>query len=483
MQWKRYLTVAVLVVAPLVCFPLFPKHGAALAVFFSIIPLWFAELLPLPVTALLVPVLCALYGALPAGQAFQAFGSDILFLFIGCFWLTKAMQKHGWDRRMANFVLSRKFAGGSPSRLLLLMALCAFTLGMWVSNTATTAIMVAVSLGVIHSLKERFSSQEMWERFSLRLLLTCAFSASIGGIATPVGTPPNLIVLEFLAQHNLKISFVEWMARGVPVSLTILVLMLLALEWSFPLRMERLVGLQEHFSNELARLGPLKTAELQVAGVFVMMVALWILPGLAVLIFPQSFALVALEETLTISVVGIGCALLLFLLPYRKDAAMVSNLTWEDARDIDWGTILLFGGGLCLGRMLEKSGVALFIGEALFSAGTESLLLIALCVVVLSVLMSEISSGTATASVVVPVLIPSLVGALGLPPETAVVMGLGCAFSVSLGFMLPVSTPPNAIIFGTGMVPLRALVRAGLLLDIIGIVVVISWIMLSVAYS
>lgn len=476
---KPLLAAAVLIGAPAVCLPFFPTYGRPLTVFFSVIVLWFAELLPLPATALLVPVLTALWGVIPADEAFGPFGNDIVFLFLGCFLLTRAMQKHGWDKRMAYFVLSRDFSSRSPSHLLLLITACAYTLGMWVSNTATTAIFLAIGLGIIDALKERFSSQEAWSNFSHRLLFGCAFAASIGGSATPVGTPPNLIVLAFLERYGLSISFFGWMARGIPISLAIMTLVLLYLARRYPLHNEQLPGVKEYFADKLTQLGPVKWSELQVAGVFVLMVLLWILPGLFAVALPGAEWVVSFKQTFTIAVVGLGGALLLFLLPCRIGDRLETNLSWHDAAGVDWGTLMLFGGGLCLGRMLEESGLAIFLGEAIFSGTTGPLALIVLAAILVSVLMSEFTSSTAAASIIVPVLIPTFITTLNFSPEAALTIGLACAFAVNLGFMLPVSTPPNALIFGTGLIRLSSMIRNGIVLDLFGIAVVFCWAMLA----
>jgi len=460
-----------LVVPPVLCFGLLNDFQAPTAVFLTVVLLWFTEAIPLAATGIAVPILIALYGVSAPADAFGPFGSEILFLFLGCFFLTRAMQKHGWDRRMTYYILSRSFVRGSLLRLSLITAALAFVLSMWISNTATTAIMVAISLGVIHYLKEDLEP-DIWKRFSLRLMFTCAFASSIGGLATPVGSPPNLIALDFLKQSGIEISFLEWMVLALPIAIIIFLLLLLFFEWKFPLKGITIPSLQDHFSNVLASLGKLKTAEIQIAFVFFITVSFWILPDIAIFLFPESTLAQALKSRLTISVVGMGGALLLFFLPLKYEHQLKTNLEWEDAKHVDWGTLMLFGGGLCLGRMLEQSGLASAIGAALLQPSEFGLIFTGLVVLIFMLVMTEFASNTASAAIVIPILLGSVGGDTMMTIDTVETIALAATFTASLGFMLPVSTPPNAIIYGTGTISARELLKCGATLDFIGLLVI-----------
>jgi len=467
-----------LLIPPLICFGLLDSHQAASTVFLTVVLLWFTEAIPLAATGIAVPILIALYGVSAPADAFGPFGSEILFLFLGCFFLTRAMQKHGWDRRMTYYILSRSFVGGSLLRLSLLTAAMAFILSMWISNTATTAIMVAISLGVIHYLKEDLEPA-IWRRFSLRLMFTCAFASSIGGLATPVGSPPNLIALDFLKQSGIEISFLEWMMLALPIAVIIFLILLLFFEWRFPLRGIKIPSLQDHFSNVLASLGRLKTAEIQIALVFFLTVSLWILPDIAIFLFPESPLAQTIKSRLTISVVGMGSALLLFFLPLKYEDQLKANLEWEDAKHVDWGTLMLFGGGLCLGRMLEQSGLASAIGAALLQPSEFGLIFTGLIVLVFMLVMTEFASNTASAAIVIPILLGSIGVDTMMTVSTVETIALAATFTASLGFMLPVSTPPNAIIYGTGTISARELLKCGAALDLIGLVVIGGFLVLA----
>lgn len=447
------------------------EHAPVAAIFTSIILLWFTEALPLAVTGLLVPVLISLYGLVPAKDAFLPFGSDILFLFIGCFFLARAMQKHGWDKRMAFWILSKGVGDRSPEMLIAVIAGIGWLLSMWVSNTATCAILVPICLGIISVYQNDFASPQVKHNFTTRILLACAFASTMGGLATPIGTPPNLLAIELLRQSGIEVSFLQWMKIGIPVSILMLVSLLLILRWMFPIpRFER-EGISSYFKEQLASLGPVKWEELQIAVVFTLMVLGWTVPSVLLSTWPESEWMSNLVESLSLSVVGIGASLLLFILPGRGGGA---NLRWKEATEIDWGTILLFGGGISLGSLLSSSGFAAAIGTAFFSAEFSLLLVIAIGTFV-SILLSEFASNTASASILIPILLGS-VAALGVTEEGAVLLVMASAFGASFGFMLPVSTPPNAIVYGTGVLDLRDMVRAGICFDLLGFSIITCWI-------
>lgn len=431
------------------------------AVFGSVIILWFTELLPLPVTGLLVPVLIVLFGVDGPKEAFSPFGNQILFLFIGSFLLAKAMQKHRWDRRMAYWLLSSRIGSTGPGRLTIVIGSVCWVLSMWVSNTATCAMMAPLCIGIIETLSESFEDELARRNFSVRLMLVCAFASSIGGMATPVGSPPNLLALGFLAENGVHVSFVEWMFFGVPVALAMAAVLTLIMCVRYPVRDRSLSEIRIHFKERLEGLGPLTAAELQVAGCFVLAVLLWMLPGLLDLIAPEAQVTASVSGRLPMGGVAVLCAGILFLLPVGPSM----NLVWDDARDIDWGTILLFGGGLCLGSMLDRSGLGAALGAQLFASQTQTLFAVGAIAVAISIGMSEFSSNTASTSVIVPILLGTFSSWEG---GSLAGLVIAAAFGASFGFMLPVSTPPNAIVYGTGVVPLREMVRTGILFDFAG---------------
>ncbi len=441
------------------------ENAAAIAIFISIVILWLTEWLPLAVTGILVPVLLVVYGVFPHKEAFLPFGNSVLFLFIGCFLMARAMEKHGWDRRMAYWILSSNFSGSSPAALVTTIGSISFLLSMWVSNTATAAMMMPICLGIVATMKSQLSGEDQQRRFEQSLILTAAFAASIGGLATPVGSPPNLIALEHLKKIGVSISFLEWMAVALPMALVMFAVLIVIMRFRFPVDKVDLTGVREHFQAKLRDLGPLRKAEVQVVGIFALAILLWVLPSLLELISPGSSVAAWLDRHIPLDVAGIGAALLLFVL--KVDGK--SNLAWEDAKEIDWGCILLFGGGLALGMMLDKTGLAATLGELSFNPEWGLLALIA-GAVLFGVVMSEFSSNTASAAIVIPIVLTVLGKFENVSPAIVV---MACAFGASYGFMLPVSTPPNAIAYGTGRVPAQSMFRTGLIFDIIGAIIII----------
>jgi len=449
------------------------QFACVLALFVSVILLWFTEVLPLPVTGLLVPVLIALYGLMPPKSAFSSFGSDILFLFIGCFLLGKAMQKHGWDHRMACWMFTRQFATRSSGSLLVVVSAIAWFLSMWISNTATCVMLTPICLGIIQVLEPYFPSAKEQRSFTIRILLSCAFASTMGGLATPIGTLPNLLAIEFLEKQGLYVNFFEWLKVGLPVSLFMILLLHLLLGRLFPVCELELQGVRAHFRQEWEKRGRIRGEELQVAVVFLLAVLFWTLPGLLDSGLGKEHWLTSFFAPFSLSVVGILAAVILFLLPTPDGG---TNLAWSDAQDIDWGTILLFGGGISLGTLLDHSGFALEVGNVVLPVGAG--LAFTVCIsVFLSILLSEFASNTASASVVYPVILATLMQNEFSGMTTMLIL-MAASFGASFGFMLPVSTPPNAIVFSTQKIPLREMIRAGIYFDICGALMIVGWILL-----
>jgi sodium-dependent dicarboxylate transporter 2/3/5 len=450
-----------------------PDHYKVMAIFISIVMMWFTEIVPLAVTGLMVPLLAILYGAVSTKEAFAPFGNQILFLFMGSFFIAKAMEKHGWDKRMAYTFLSSSFGAKSLQGVLVQVALICWILSMWISNTATCAIVVPIILGLMDTLKDNLKENKHQENLQTSFLLTAAFASSIGGMATPVGSPPNLMAIQFLKNKGINISFLEWMGYGLPVSLAMLGALILILKWRYPLPKVELKEVRKLFKVELESLGKTKKTEWQIMAVFLMAVILWILPGVLTLILPLHLQPMAqsIQDALPMGGVGVLASAFLFVLPGNKPGE--TNLSWSEANTIDWGTIWLFGGGLAMGSLLDKSGLAADVGGLLFGGGINFYLL-ALIVIMTGVILSEFSSNTASTAILVPLLLGSL-SIWGEVHTTSLI--IAAAFGASFGFMLPVSTPPNAIVFGTGKLPLKEMIKTGSLFDVTGIAII--WLFLS----
>jgi sodium-dependent dicarboxylate transporter 2/3/5 len=469
---RLVVVLLILILPPLLFWSLGFQQWQVLAVVVSVIGLWLSEALPLPVTGLLVPVLACFYGLLPAAKAFEQFGSDILFLFLGCFLISRSMEKHGLDRRIAYFLLGRCMMGNSFFSINLVIGLASFVLSMWISNTSAAAIMTVITVGILSSLDSKLPDAETRSKVSTRLLLTCAFAASIGGLATPIGSPPNLIALKFLEDSGITISFIEWVIVGLPISLAMFVILLGLFQYLFPLKGLVLPGVKEDFSESLRNLGPMKTGEIQIAAIFALTISLWILPDLLISVLPDNSLVLSIKSRLSMSMVGLFGALLTFVLPVQQDQHQGPNLKWSETNNIDWGTLLLFGGGLTLGLLIEKSGIAKDLGQLLFSGEANSLLVMTILVVIVSIILSEFASNTAAAAILIPLIISACI-AKGEPTQVTTSIVLAATFGSSFGFMLPVSTPPNAIIYGTGKVSAAQMRRAGVLFDILGAVVIV----------
>jgi sodium-dependent dicarboxylate transporter 2/3/5 len=442
--------------------------GAILAL---MITFWVTEALPLAVTALLGPTLVVLLGVTSARGAFAAFADPIIFLFIGSFILAEAMFTHGLARRLAYSAIASPWVGASALRLGVAYCAVAAGLSMWMSNTATTAMLFPLGLAVLTELGRDRQGDAAFKKYAMALMLLTSYSASVGGMGTPVGTPPNLIGIGLLRDlAGIDIAFTTWMMLAVPIVVVTMsaVIMTLLYSRATPIRLspEAVAVVREH----LARLGPLTRAEGNVILAFSITVVLWMLPGLLQLTLGPTHAAVqrfnALVPEAVAALVG---AILLFLLPLgsgRRGATM----TWEQAVRIDWGIILLFGGGLAMGQLADSTGLSTGLGEwvahSFPDAGTVGLTLVFAAA---GILLSEAASNTAAANIVVPMAI-AVAHAAGISPlEPALAATLGA----SMGFMMPVSTPPNAIVYSSGHVPIGAMIRHGVVLDLIGFVVIV----------
>jgi sodium-dependent dicarboxylate transporter 2/3/5 len=379
---------------------------------------WIGEPVPLPVTALWGAVLCVLTGVAPAKAAFAAFADPMIFLFLGSFLLAEAMSVHGLDRRFAYSLMSMRWIGDRPGRLLFVFGAIAAFISMWISNTATAAMMFPIGLGIIAAMsgpsEKKGDAAVPPSRFAIGMMLMTSYAASAGGIGTPVGTPPNIIGLALIKKFTgVDIPFFRWMLFAVPLLIVMYFI---------------LFGL-------LSLLHRPEPGTLRGGGDFIRR---------------ERAALVA--------------GLLLFVLPVDRRKREFT-LTWRQALNIDWGTLLLFGGGITLGELMFRTGLADAVGHGLLRlSGASSLWGITLAAVFIAILVSETTSNTASANMVVPVII-SLAMAAGVNPVPPAV---GATLGASWGFMLPVSTPPNAIIYSSGLVPITKMIRAGVLFDLLG---------------
>jgi len=422
---------------------------------------WVTEAIPMAATALLAPALCVPLGVTGQSGVLAPFASPSIFMFIGSFFIAAAMHVHGLDRRLALWLLTKPGVTRTPFTLYAALGLLTATLSMWMSNVATTAMMMPIGLSVLATcpgLSDNRAAQ-------CNMVLLIAFAASVGGLGTPVGTPPNIMTMGFLREmEGGEISFFEWMKLGVPLVFVLMIFLLWLLR-PRGLAFSDRRGLEAGLREQYLALGRLKPGERNAGIIFSLALFLWMWPGLIELITGERILGAGwIAEHIPEENVGILCGLLVFLLPVNLKEWQFT-LTWKQAAQIDWGTIFLFGGGLALGKMIETTGLAQAMGDGVVSQiGQPSLWLLVAAGIVIGLALSEATSNTASTNIMVPLIIPIALAA-GLPAiPVALATGLACSF----GFMLPVSTGPNALAYGTGLVPLPRMMKSGIFLDIAG---------------
>jgi sodium-dependent dicarboxylate transporter 2/3/5 len=447
---------------------------AVFALSLLMIVLWLTEAIPLPATALLPAALLPLLhlrGAvrgtiaeLNFANVVANYANPVIYLFLGGFLIAAAMQKWQLDRRLTLWLLTRGTLANDSQRILLgMMGVTAF-LSMWISNTATAAMMLPLGIGVLSSM----GCQPGASRFGTALMLGIAWSASIGGMGTIIGTPPNGIALGILnatfagdpSYH--RITFLEWMLFGVPYVVLFIPVAWLVLLRLFPPEMAKEAGAKSRLTQEYLILGSLSRGEKWTIVMFFLASFLWIVTPFREQLLPHAVSdrLAWLDEY----AIGLCVGTLLFFIPvsFKRGEFL---LDWSDAKAIDWGTLILFGGGIALSDAMFKSGLAAWIAHTFIgSLGTPSTLVMMFVVVLLAAMLTEVTSNTAITTMMVPIVI-SVARATG---ENSVTLAIATALAASMAFMLPVATPPNALVYGTGYIRLKDMVKGGIVLDFLG---------------
>lgn len=447
-----------------------PAAHRLAAVLAAVVVAWITESLPLPVTAMLGAALIVVLKIAPAKEVFAPFADPLMFLFIGGFMLAEAIFRHGLDRRLAFGVLTLPIVGARPVRILFAFGLVTAVLSAWISNTATTAMMFAIGLSLLTLLEATNNADEprLNPRYATSLMLMTSFAASIGGLATPIGTPPNLIGLSLIRESlQVEISFFKWMMMGVPIVGMLFLFMFVYFSILCPAGIREVGNVSRALRSRESDRGPWTTGQKSTLAVFAIVVVLWLTPGIVGLVVGDtSPTYKSLSSSLPEGVAALLAASLLFVLPGGRGRPV---LTWTEASRIDWGVVLLYGGGLALGMQAEKTGLASYLGTSLAQRlPIDDPTVFMVMATLLATLVSEATSNTASANIVVPVVL-SLARAQGIDPlEPAV----AATFGSSLGFMMPVSTPCNAIVYSSGRITLRQMMSYGLLLDIAGVVVI-----------
>ena len=441
------------------------RHVMGLAIWMAI--WWVSEPVPLAATSLLPAGLLPALGVVTAREAVAPYANELVFLYLGGFFLAAALERWNAHARIAYGLIAA--IGFSSRRIVLGVMIATGFISMWISNTATAAMMYPIVLAII----PLFSGQDRDAHHTrTALLLGMAYAASIGGMGTLLGTPPNLILAGAARElAGQEVSFLSFLAFGVP-----LVVLLLPICWAllvfvlFPSRAVLDAGASGVLQDRRKALGSLRGGELATLTVFVLTALAWLnreRKEIGDLTIP---GLVDIAPRLTDATIGILGALCLFIIPARDtDGSKRPLLTWDEARTIPWDVLLLFGGGLSLAAAMESTGLAKWLGDHLTVLGGLPPLALYLGLAVFVLLLSELASNTAVATMMMPI-IATLATAVGQPP---LLLMMVAAFAASTGFALPVATPPNTIVFGSGQVRVRDMARAGVALDLIAIVLVV----------
>ena len=442
------------------------------AALFLLMGIWWAtEAVPVAVTALVPLALFPMLGIVDIQSAANPYANKTIYLFFGGFLIATAIQKWDLHKRIALFVL--EYAGSNGASLILGFMLTAALISMWVMNTATTIMLLPIGLAVITVVKEtvRGLSEKEMESFQLALLLGIAYGATIGGMSTLIGTGPNGMLAAFMADnYNLDISFVDWMKVGVPLSIVMLPCSWLILtRVIFKVEFETSQETKDLLSSMKQELGKFDGAEFKVFVVFVLTAITWMLRT----VLDDINGLEGLSD----AGIAMISALFLFLLPSGNKEKKGALLEWKDAQEnVPWGLLVLFGGGLSLANAVQATGLAVWMGN-LIPQGI-SIVLIVILVVTMIIFLTELTSNMATTATFLPV-----VAAIAIQSDfNPLLVTAAVALAASCAFMLPVATPPNAIVFGSGLIRVPQMARAGFLINVLGILVVSFVAAISVPY-
>ncbi|MEX1132954.1 MAG: SLC13 family permease [Flavobacteriales bacterium] len=481
---KRFFIQIAGPLSALLVFVLMRHHGDMPAIMAGLVAWmalwWITEAVPIPVTSILPLVLYPLFGVDTVAATASHYGKEIIFLFLGGFIIALGIERSGLHKRIALHIVAR--LGGSPSRLVLGMMVACAILSMWINSTATTLVMLPIALSLIDDEDAPLSVRQ---RMTVPLLLGVAYGATIGGMATPVGTPPNLVFLELWRQlypGEESIGFGQWMSVGLPFAA-----IFIAIGWLVITRLVFNVGTQmlgdaDAVQQRLKALGTASVDEKRAGFVFAIVAVLWLtgddlrlgetfrLPG-----WRSLTGFTALSD----AAVAVAGAVSLFIIPsygigrkrrdpYSSHASMGAALMdWSFAEQrVPWGILLLIGGGFSLAAGVDKAGLSDIIGESMAGLGTLPLPVLIGAVALIVCLLSELGSNTATASLVIPIL-AAMAQRWGMDPQSIL---WPATLGASLGFMLPVASPMQTIIFGTGRIPMKQMVKAGVWMDVIGVV-------------
>jgi len=438
-------------------FELVSEQGdAVIAVAVWMVIWWITETVSISVTALLPLLLFPILKVMEIGDVGANYGSPIVFLFFGGFIMALALEKVNLHKRIALNII--KITGTTPNKVVLGFMIATASLSMWISNTATTVVMLPIAMSVISLLvndEDGFTKSD--RNFALSVMLGIAFSANAGGIATVIGTPPNSVMIGLLEnEYNIEISFLKWMVIGLPFAIVMItIIYFVMVKWMFPNKQLKFSASREVIDSELQKLGAMSGKEKMVLAIFGVTVFLWIFRTVINGIFPE----LKLNDTI-ISMMG---AIAMFAIPYNlKKGDFIIN--WKDTQKLAWGILILFGGGLALAKGMAVSGIVDMVSNAI-AASDISILLTASLLIFLMLFMTELMSNVALVAVLAPVVAGIAIG-LEIP---ILYLLIPVTMASSCAFMLPMATPPNAIVFASGYIKVKEMARVGIILNLIAV--------------
>ncbi len=436
------------------------QGDAVIAVAVWMVIWWITDAVSISVTALLPLILFPLLNVMPIADVGANYGSPIIFLFFGGFVMALALEKVNLHKRIALNIV--KITGTTPNKVVLGFMIATASLSMWISNTASTVVMLPIAMSVINLLiddADGFTKND--QNFALSVMLGIAFSANAGGVATVIGTPPNSVMLGLLEnEYNIQISFLKWMVIGVPFAVVMITIIYFVLvKWAFPNKQLKFTAGKEVIQAELHKLGPMSGKEKMVLVIFAVTVFLWIFRTLINKIFPD----LGLSDT----IISMIAAVSLFALPYnlKKGDFLIS---WKDTQKLAWGILILFGGGLALAKGMSVSGIVDVVANTI-AATDVSILFTATLLIVLMLFMTELMSNVALIAVLAPVVAGIAIG-LEIP---ILYLLIPVTMASSCAFMLPMATPPNAIVFASGYIKVHEMARVGIILNLIAVALLV----------
>jgi sodium-dependent dicarboxylate transporter 2/3/5 len=465
-NYKHQVFIVISILLSFVLFAVNPlqldvKAAKVLAIAFLVIFLWITEAIPMAASALLPLILFPLLNIMPVKEVAKSYGDPIIFLFMGGFFLGLAIEKWNLHKRIALNIV--RLSGTNGNSIILGFVIATGTISMWLSNTATTMMLFPIATSVIFVIKENHT-QGNQQNFSIALMLVIAYASNLGGIATIIGTPPNVAYVGFIKDKlNHSIDFFDWMKLVMPLSIVLLLLLYIVItRFLYPNKMEKSEATANYIKEEINKLGKMSATEWRVLLIFLITAFLWITQS----IWNKLFQL-KLDDAM-IALIG---AVLLFAIPssIKKDEAENSVylpiLDWNDTKRMAWGILILFGGGLALAKGLEEAGLIQLLGKVLAQIAPDNLFLLILLITTLSIFISEVMSNVAQVIIFAPV-VTALAVSLNIHP---LLLGIPMCLGASCAGMLPMGTPPNAIAFSSGHIALKDMLKTGFVMNIISI--------------